>query len=529
LAGTPDRVGVTVVLICGSQPLPGFTFKNRTRDFASIVVFKRRLDIVCCVSFCLLLVSLLAYDLRTSYAQAESEARVEISNSSFLISEWIKGAFESSDYVLRDIVERVAESGSRPPASHFGEHGERMDFLESKRKTLPSAFTVALYDGQCLATHSHTSPRFDASSREYCRVLRGNPAIDSMVTHAFHSSLGRLNVVQARRIPGDQPGFHGFALIGIDLGFFSGLVSQVSTGKLGNVVVMDSSLVILARKPAVASRLGTTLNNPALRDFVASRDSMRILSIRSELDGHKRLSCVRKVGDLPFVVAVGISEEEWLARWKSRVRGELVAAFLLCCMAVMILRNHRVLTERTIRLEQANGLLAALSMTDGLTGLANRRRFDQVLASEWARAQRSHENLALVMLDVDWFKKFNDRYGHPAGDECLKQIATVLQSSVQRTGDLAARYGGEEFALILPGASQEAACHIAETIREKIRTLNISNESSSEGLVTLSIGVASLTDPERMDAGMLLFAADDALYQAKQHGRNQVRSAAPLP
>jgi len=230
----------------------------------SILAINRRLDIVYCASFCLLLLTLLAFDLRMSYFQAESEARADVSNSSFLISEWIKGSFDSSDYVLRDIVSRGNELGAPVVDSHAGLKQRRMNLLEAKRKSLPNAFTVALYDQNCIAVHSNTSPRFDASSREYCQVLRSNPAIESMVTHAFFSSLGRLNVVQARRIPGNSPGFHGLALFGIDLGFFSRLVDQVSTRGHGNVVIIDANRVLLARKPHIPEQLGKALDNPAL-------------------------------------------------------------------------------------------------------------------------------------------------------------------------------------------------------------------------------------------------------------------------
>ena len=178
--------------------------------------------------------------------------------------------------------------------------------------------------------------------------------------------------------------------------------------------------------------------------------------------------------------------------------------------------------ERTAQLEEANHKLATLSATDGLTGLANRRRFDEVLASEWSRATRSQQPLAVIMIDVDHFKKYNDCYGHQAGDECLKTIACVLQEGTRRVSDLAARYGGEEFSVVLPNTETEVAHSIAEAMRQAIETLNMPHEQSPLGKVTVSIGVALKSIGYGSDADGLVRAADEALYSAKDKGRNCV-------
>lgn len=181
--------------------------------------------------------------------------------------------------------------------------------------------------------------------------------------------------------------------------------------------------------------------------------------------------------------------------------------------------------ERTKELEEANLKLALLSNTDALTGLANRRRFDEVLGSEWARAKRSGQALALIMLDVDKFKKYNDRYGHQAGDECLKKVASMLEAQARRASDLVARYGGEEFALILAGTDASVALCLAEAVRQTTAAMDMPHESSSFGRVTLSAGVAIMTVDSGWDAEGLLRAADQALYRAKHDGRNCVVAA----
>lgn len=178
--------------------------------------------------------------------------------------------------------------------------------------------------------------------------------------------------------------------------------------------------------------------------------------------------------------------------------------------------------ERTTELEEVNCKLALLSNTDGLTGLANRRRFDEVLGSEWARAKRSGQPLALIMLDVDYFKKYNDRYGHQAGDECLKKVASMLEAQARRASDLVARYGGEEFALILAGTDASVALCLAEAVRQTTEAMDMPHELSSFGRVTVSAGVATMNVDSGWDAEGLLRAADLALYRAKDDGRNCV-------
>ncbi len=177
------------------------------------------------------------------------------------------------------------------------------------------------------------------------------------------------------------------------------------------------------------------------------------------------------------------------------------------------------------RLETANARLTELSATDGLTGIGNRRAFDTVLQTEWARATRNATDLSLLVIDVDHFKSFNDRYGHPAGDECLRLIADVTQRPLRRPPDFAARFGGEEFVALLPGTSEAAARDVADRVRQAVVAAFVPHETNPMGCVTISIGVASMAPHPGDMAQTLIGLADQALYRAKQRGRNQVRTA----
>ena len=170
--------------------------------------------------------------------------------------------------------------------------------------------------------------------------------------------------------------------------------------------------------------------------------------------------------------------------------------------------------------------LQRLATRDGLTGVANRRSFDDTLNSEWRRATRESRSLSLLMLDVDYFKLYNDSYGHQGGDECLKRVAAAMSEVTQRSSDAIARYGGEEFAVLMPATDLSGACIVAERIRAAVEKLAIPHaQSQVADHVTVSIGVASISVSLDGAQANLVGAADAALYRAKADGRNRVAVA----
>ncbi len=176
-------------------------------------------------------------------------------------------------------------------------------------------------------------------------------------------------------------------------------------------------------------------------------------------------------------------------------------------------------------LEAANKALSTLSRVDPLTGLANRRWFDERIALEWRRMRREKRPMALLLCDVDFFKQFNDRYGHPAGDDCLRFVAGLLSEQSRRPGDLAARFGGDEFALILPDTDGKGAVHLAHAMKGNIGQFDISEIATGKtGAITLSIGIATAYPNESRTPSNLLSLADEALYKAKEAGRNRIVS-----
>ncbi|MEN3359041.1 MAG: hypothetical protein V7637_3023 [Mycobacteriales bacterium] len=201
------------------------------------------------------------------------------------------------------------------------------------------------------------------------------------------------------------------------------------------------------------------------------------------------------------------------------IAGQLAVSF---DNALVYASLERKVAERTVALAESNAQLEVLSVTDPLTGLANRRRLAAVLEHEWRRAVRPGGSIAIAMIDIDHFKLYNDHYGHAGGDECLRRVAGVLTEHIRDTTDLVARYGGEEFAVVLPGADSAAAYQVAERIRAAVAALNEPHEMTQPGFVTVSIGVAAEIATADRTGQALIEAADAKLYEAKRNGRNQV-------
>jgi diguanylate cyclase (GGDEF)-like protein len=228
---------------------------------------------------------------------------------------------------------------------------------------------------------------------------------------------------------------------------------------------------------------------------------------------------------IPAIYFTSHGDRFFIAKSQSIAAGSLPLQLFLATSLLTVHVISAVIAERD-RLNQEMQVayreaLGSASL-DHLTGLANRGTFDKELMREWSRASRENDSLSLLMIDVDHFKKYNDHYGHVAGDECLKSVASHLLRSMVRSSDLVARYGGEEFAVILPGSRAESAIIVANRIRDSLVKAGLPHAASKTNTVTLSIGVATFSAKKNSDPISLVQAADKALYWAKQNGRNQV-------
>ena len=264
--------------------------------------------------------------------------------------------------------------------------------------------------------------------------------------------------------------------------------------------------------------LFATNGKKALEIALQERPDLILLDVMMpEMDGYQVCELLKKeplTAEIPIIFITAHSDFE------EEIRGlEIGAEDYISkpfCPGIVKIR-----VKNQLELKRSREKLMRLAITDGLTGIPNRRYFDEQLAREWQRASRMNNLLAIAMIDVDWFKKYNDYYGHQAGDDCLRQVAKLLACTAQRGGDFVARYGGEEFALILPTTHGKAALTVAQNACRALSDLNLPHATSDFGKVTLSVGVAVGMPSTHKLAEDLIHQADEALYTAKNSGRNK--------
>lgn len=281
-------------------------------------------------------------------------------------------------------------------------------------------------------------------------------------------------------------------------------------GAIEGILLVDNYGDIIECNPQIVSMLGFAEKELIGRNVssLVHGDDLRIIpSQLDQLHSGKTIQIERR---LQTATGIYILCEESGKRLKNN----------------LLILLYRDITERKIAemaLERANQALDKLAHIDGLTQVANRRRFDRVLEDEWLRMYREKKHLGLIFADVDFFKQFNDLYGHQIGDDCLVSIATALNSVIHRPGDLVARYGGEEFVIVLPDTDLEGCLKIAEIMNKKVESLQIEHANSSvSSYVTISLGAAVLAPDKTDNRADLVGLADKALYRAKKEGRNRV-------
>jgi diguanylate cyclase (GGDEF)-like protein len=255
-----------------------------------------------------------------------------------------------------------------------------------------------------------------------------------------------------------------------------------------------------------------------------SPDIILLDVVMPEMDGYQVCALLKseeKTQDIPVIFVTGMDQESDESKGLNIGGVDYITKPVRPSIVRARIRNH-------LELKRCRDRLMNLSNIDGLTGIANRRRFDEVFEREWLRARRNQSSISLVLMDIDHFKGYNDRYGHLYGDECLRKIARGIAENAQRPADLLARYGGEEFAVLLPETQEKGAISVAESIQAKVKSLAITYEDSPvSDRVTLSIGVAALIPNDSCSRYDLISLADGRLYAAKRNGRNLIKAAEP--
>ncbi|MBB3017774.1 diguanylate cyclase (GGDEF)-like protein [Microvirga lupini] len=366
------------------------------------------------------------------------------------------------------------------------------------------------------------SRSLNVSDREYFTVHKNTQHLGLYVSRPYQSRAphGDLAIGISRRLSDSGGGFAGVVMGSIALNTINQRFEHLSLGQQGAINLFRGDGVLLTRYPFDESQINQDLGGSPhvqrlLKDKAGTFDSV------SPIDGVHRIISFGRLEKYPLVLTVALSVDEVFAAWERKALVLSLVTLVLCCAVVgLTFVFQRELKRRT----RAETKLRRIARTDDLTGLPNRRAFRETFEREWRHAIRSGSALSVLFIDADYFKSFNDRYGHGRGDEVLRAIAGTLDASIRRPRDIAARYGGEEFAVILPETNLTGAMRIADTIRQTIATMAVTHEGSPYHIVTVSIGVASARPSRGSERNTLFEAADQALYRAKAAGRNAVRS-----
>jgi diguanylate cyclase (GGDEF)-like protein len=517
------------------------TLRNMSRRFARLVPRNLSILFVASSFVVLVCVSLLSVEvwltLRARAIQLE-ESAVSTANLAEAVAQHAYDTIKEADTVLIGLVERL----EREPAAQLDiERLHRL--LEHRVAELPQLHGLFVYDengGWLVNSQPILLKNQNNSDREYFKFHRDHSDRGVHIGPPVRSkSTGEWIVTVSRRFNQPDGKFGGVVLATINMKYFNQFFERFNIGRDGAIYLALDNGTMLVRRPFNEKSLGRDISKlPLFRDYLPKARA-GTQTFTSGQDGVTRINSYQRLEQYPLVVSAAFSKDEILARWRADayVNGAAVAILTLgiALLGFRLVRQIQLrvqaeteLVNARSSLEMLNKALEKLAMQDGLTGLANRRQFDVSLNIEFARAMRNASSLALIMIDVDCFKQYNDTYGHAAGDECLKAIGKALRDTPRRTGDLAARYGGEEMAVLLPGADVAGAWIVAEKIRAAVESLQLTHIANGKGIVTVSAGVHAV-EPQGSNgvAIDLVIAADKALYQAKANGRNRVCSATP--
>ena len=481
--------------------------KLRSPDFAT-----RMLALVACA----VILGGTAWYIGLTRSMAIADARIANANLAKSIAQQAAATFSAVDILLDTVADGWQSEALAPEPFVQVQRSLRQLSTQSHIRTL-AAYAL---DGRLLSASLPTDPgvptQLTAAELAFHdtdpsgTVLIAAVSADGPVEHRNIAMSRRLQMIdgQAGGVVLARVAEEGFQR------FFNNLRAESFSAigrmrKDGEILIGGSDL---AAKIAQSSMLNRSQQHGLTGNF----------NVISPTNGKRQLASLSPVDGYPLVAFVAFAEAEVLGHWRSNAQVASVVAAVLClgiASAGWFIAGRIKRAETTLR--TANAQLQQTVMQDALTGIANRRLFDSVLLQEQRRAARTQHPLALLMLDVDHFKSFNDTYGHQAGDVCLQSIARTIARLAQRPADLAARLGGEEFVTLLPETDTAGAIVLAQRLREAIRQLQIPHGRGLDGIVTVSIGVAVVwpQPPSGADAD-LVGLADAALYMAKAQGRD---------
>ena len=500
------------------------------------------LHIVIPLVFCSVIAAFQYKEMLADRQQHLERAQMNAQDLGSTLAVSVAGSFESIDLILQSAVDQVVQlraySGAKAAALNQA--------LTRLQQRVPSLVLVRAADANgniIFAARNDPSALPNIADRDYFQTLKNNPNAAMVLSRPLSGRITkRWVLICARRIPLPNGEFGGVVFASIELeGYLNRLSGgQIKIGGEDEFLLRDDDgnvLIQYARDRQNMDVMGSRVNSENLTRLKNTHADSGLYTSDSESDHIERIYYYQRIRDRPINLVVGISVGEVLAEWHKASRlswtitGSLMALIIFCGYLVYRSRCKQLqafaqANHAQTQLEQSNLELERLSTTDALTGLANRRKFDEVGAHEWMRAMRKQEPLAAAMVDVDFFKVYNDRYGHQAGDLCLLRIAHALAHGLRDGSDFIARYGGEEFVILLPGQNAQQAREVLERLRNSIEALAIAHDgSTTAAVITISAGYAVVIPGAAITLESLLEQADQSLYAAKRQGKNQVVGA----
>ncbi|VVP66793.1 hypothetical protein PS918_00450 [Pseudomonas fluorescens] len=500
--------------------------KNRP----AVARLKVRSAVTLLVAVCLSMAVIVTWQAWSSRQYHLHDKQVAMSNLAQTLASQAQASIKQADTLLFSLVDRLENDGIEGARLH-----RLQRLLSAQRSELSQIHGLFVYDetGQWVANSNGAEVGVaNNSDREYFIYHRDHPDRGPHIGPSIKSrSSGEWIMTVSRRVNHPDGRFAGVALATIYLSHFLQLYDSIDMGKNGviNLIADDASIVV--RRPFNEADIGSSLAKSQLFTQLLPQASAGTATIKSIIDGVERVVGYRRVEGYPLIVFAALNKEEVLGSWrKESMLSALIVSLLLGFLGVLGYRLIKLMKQQNrIQVEllgsqekllELNRNLELLALEDALTGLANRRQFDLFIQAETGRARRNLSGLALLMIDVDHFKAFNDHYGHLAGDACLRSIAAIITDHIKRPGDLAARFGGEEFAVVLPGTDYVGAFLVAEKIRRAVLAAGLAHSESPEGVITVSVGVCGYDPASQSATEDLIGAADKALYVAKASGRN---------
>lgn len=461
------------------------------------------------------------------------EAGVETSNLASALARQASDSLKKADTVLIDVVERLQTDGRGPAQLQRLQRLMKTHVYEQAELHGLFAYDV---EGDWMVTSFDTIPAgANNADREYFIYHRTHP--DDRGPHiglpVRSRSTNEWIIPVSRRLEDAQGKFAGVALATLSIDYFRQFYGTFDIRRDGTINLVLNSGQVLVHSPFDERLIGASLNRGVIFGQLLPRSPTGTVMLPSIVDGVERLYSYRQVQSYPLVVIAALAKEDILADWRKDTAVQLLVVTLLAVLLGLfgfylihlIKRGQRTELELIATrdaLRAFNQRLEKQALEDELTRLANRRRFMRALEDEFGRSVRYQRPLALILFDVDYFKQYNDIYGHSAGDQCLREVAQVIRDGQQRSADLAARYGGEEFCLLLPETDIAGAMQVAESVRAAVEALNIPHSGCPWQHVSLSAGVRVCEPNECAGPEVLVQGADKALYAAKAAGRNRV-------